>query len=283
MIRIKKVERHEDYERCVDLQKIVWGFADRDVVPSRTFIIAQHHGGSVIGAFNDEGELIGFAMAVASVHYRMPGQHSCMLAVLPSYQNQGIGWRLKMAQREAALELGASVITWTFDPLEARNAHLNLNKLGAIARTYYPNRYGQSSSEYHSGLGTDRLLAEWWIGSRRARDVLAGHRPPPAAMESAEKINAVYETGAGLPASGEPRLEMESAHLLVEIPPDIQLLKRLDLELARDWRTKSRRALKHYLDRNYAATALIVEPDPRAFGGRRSAYLLERFNRELIL
>lgn len=283
MIEIRKVERHEDYERCVDLQKIVWGFADRDIVPSRTFIVAQHHGGSVIGAFNEEGELIGFVMAIASMHSGMPGQHSCMLAVLPSYQNQGIGWQLKMAQRAAALERGVSVITWTFDPLEARNAHLNLNKLGAIARTYFPDHYGQSSSEYHSGLGTDRLLAEWWIASQRTRAILAGHRPQPIAMESAEKVNAVYEIGAGLPASSEPRLEMESARLLVEIPSDIQSLKRTDHELARDWRNKSRRALKHYLDRGYAATALIVEADRKSFGGRRSAYLLERFDRELML
>src|SRR5262245_8334736 len=149
MVEIRKVESHEEYERCVDLQKIVWGFSDRELVPSRTMIVAQKHGGGVLGAFAESGELVGFALAFASVHKGRGAQHSSMLAVLPDYRDQNIGWRLKLAQRKEGLARDVPVITWTYDPLESKNAHLNLNKLGAMACDYFENHYPPSASELY--------------------------------------------------------------------------------------------------------------------------------------
>src|SRR3989442_1002711 len=100
MLRIRKIQTHAEYEHCVDLQKIVWGFSDRDLVPSRTMIVAQKHGGCVLGTFTESGELIGFALSYASFHKGRFAQHSSMLAVLPDYRDQGAGQRLKLAQRQ---------------------------------------------------------------------------------------------------------------------------------------------------------------------------------------
>lgn len=279
MVHIRKIQTHAEYERCVDLQKIVWGFSDRELVPSRTMIVAQKHGGCVLGAFAESGELVGFALSFASRHKGCVGQHSSMLAVLHEYRDQNIGWRLKLAQRKDALEREVPVITWTFDPLESKNAHLNLNKLGAVAVSYYENHYPQSASDLYSGLGTDRFLVEWWIAGERVRRRLdEPHKPsPPIAtpLDLPSCVNPSHPGPDGLSEPGEPRLDTSALSRLVEIPADINQIKRRRFDLAVAWRENTRRVLRHYLNMGYAATQLLFEESPGP-AARRTFYRLEK-------
>jgi predicted GNAT superfamily acetyltransferase len=170
-VRIVPVTALEDFERCVELQLAVWGYSDGDLIPKRVFIVADRIGGQVIGAF--DGELmVGFAMSLPGYRDGKAYLHSHMLAVLPEYRNGGLGRRLKMAQRDDALARGFDLMEWTFDPLEIKNAHLNIVRLGAIARRYKPDFYGPSTSPLQGGLPTDRLVAEWWLRSARVRRAL---------------------------------------------------------------------------------------------------------------
>ena len=170
-IRIAPVTELADLARCVEIQLAVWGYSDGDVVPKRMFVIARAIGGQVIGGWRGR-ELVGFAMALPGHRDGRAYLHSHMLAVLPEYRNAGLGRRLKLAQRSDALARGIERMEWTFDPLEIKNAHLNIARLGAIARRYLPDFYGPSSSVLQGGLPTDRLVAEWWLNSARVRRML---------------------------------------------------------------------------------------------------------------
>lgn len=158
---------------CIELQRQVWGFADIDVVPEAIFAVAGKTGGQVLGAFQHQN-LIGFALSFSAQCKTRAYLHSHMVAVLPKYQNQGIGRLLKLAQRQEALERGIDLIEWTFDPFQVKNAHFNIARLGAIVRRYIPNCYGRTSSPLHGGLPTDRLVAEWWLRSTRVTNALFG-------------------------------------------------------------------------------------------------------------
>jgi predicted GNAT superfamily acetyltransferase len=157
----------EEFRECVQLQKQVWNFDDRDLIPVRMFVVARKVEGQVIAAFTPAGAMMGFCLAIPGLHGAQTYLHSHMLAVLPEYRRTGVGQRLKWEQRREALARGIELIEWTFDPLEWMNASLNLNRLGAIARRCLPNIYGISSSPLHRGLPTDRLVAEWWLRSPR--------------------------------------------------------------------------------------------------------------------
>ena len=170
-VRIVPLTGLADFERCVELQLAVWGYSDGDLIPKRVFIVAEAIGGQVIGAFAGE-ELVGFAMSLPGYREGTAYLHSHMLAVLPEYRNAGLGRRLKLAQRADALERGIERMEWTFDPLEIKNAHLNIARLGAIARRYRRDFYGPSTSPLQGGLPTDRLVAEWWLRSPRVRATL---------------------------------------------------------------------------------------------------------------
>jgi predicted GNAT superfamily acetyltransferase len=169
--RIEAASSLADFERCVELQLAVWGYSDGDLIPKRVFIVASRIGGQVIGAF-DRDVMVGFAMSLPGYRDGKSYLHSHMLAVLPEYRNAGLGRRLKLAQRDDALARGFDLMEWTFDPLEIKNAHLNIVRLGAIARRYMPNFYGPSTSPLQGGLPTDRLVAEWWLRSARVRRTL---------------------------------------------------------------------------------------------------------------
>lgn len=182
-----------ELQACVDLQKEVWGFADTDLIPIRMFVVAQKIGGQVIGGFRD-GELIAFSLAIPGNRNGHPYLHSHMLAVREQYRNSGVGRRIKLAQREEALKAGIELMEWTFDPLEIKNAYLNLHKLGAIARRYTINQYGISSSPLQGGLPTDRLIAEWWLRSRRVVDLVDHGKAPQVTLELSIEVPAqVYE------------------------------------------------------------------------------------------
>lgn len=158
---------------CVPLQQAVWQYTDLDVVPHHVFVVAHETGGQVLGAF-DGADAIGFVLAFPALRSSRAYLYSHLLAVLPGYQGLGIGRRLKLAQRDDALSRGIDLIEWTFDPLQSKNAHLNIARLGAIARRYLPDHYGRTSSPLHGGLPTDRLVAEWWVRSRRVQSLLQG-------------------------------------------------------------------------------------------------------------
>ncbi len=166
-IVVRKCESLEDFHRCVELQREIWGEADLEVEPATMFVVAAHTGGEVLGAF-DGDRLVGYTLALVGVRDRTTYLHSHMAGVKPQYRDRGVGRMLKLFQRSEALSRGIRLIQWTFDPLEARNAHFNLNRLGAICRTYQPNLYGVTTSPLHRGLATDRLLVEWHLDSARA-------------------------------------------------------------------------------------------------------------------
>ena len=202
MILIRECEGHDELEACVRLQEETWGYDPSDIIPRKAFLVMQKVGGQVIGAFDtslpgaslsgDPKSLVGFAMSLPGVKLNeknapcpSPYLHSHMLAVKDAYRNGGLGAQLKLEQRREALARGIRHMEWTFDPLEIKNALLNIHKLGAFVRGYRVNFYGVSSSRLQGGLPTDRLLAEWELESPRVIATLAGH---PATCQIEERI-----------------------------------------------------------------------------------------------
>jgi predicted GNAT superfamily acetyltransferase len=186
VIEIRQLFERQEFEDAVHLQKVVWGFSDVELLPVRLFVVANKVGGHSFGAY-DGGRMVGFCLAIVGLK---PGGHSYlhshMLGVLPGYRNHGIGRRMKLAQREEALRRGIDLIEWTFDPLELKNAFLNLERLGAIIRRYVENQYGMTSSPLHGGLPTDRCTAEWWIDSPRVGAILGGESWPREVVDRVE-------------------------------------------------------------------------------------------------
>jgi predicted GNAT superfamily acetyltransferase len=172
---IRKCRNLDEVAACVALQKQVWNFTDAELMPLRLFIVAEKIGGQVIGAF-DSGQLVAFALSVPGARGGHSYLHSQMLAVRAEYRDAGLGRKIKFFQREDALARGFELIEWTFDPLEIKNAYLNIERLGAITRRYSVNQYGITSSPLQGGLPSDRLVAEWWLKSKRVESLL---RPAP--------------------------------------------------------------------------------------------------------
>jgi predicted GNAT superfamily acetyltransferase len=183
----------EDFRACVTLQKEVWNFTDAELVPLRMFVVADKVGGQVMGAF--EGEtMVGFALSVPGTRSGHIYLHSHMLAVRKDHRNGGLGRQLKLMQREDALARGIELIEWTFDPLEIKNAYLNIEKLGAVARRYNINQYGITSSPLQGGLPSDRLIAEWWLKSNRVERLLAeGKNATAKAVTSISVPAQIYD------------------------------------------------------------------------------------------
>jgi predicted GNAT superfamily acetyltransferase len=192
-IFIRNCQGLEELRACVTLQKEVWNFTDAELVPLRMFVVAQKVGGQVMGAFEGK-DMIGFALSVPGTRSGHIYLHSHMLAVRKEHRNSGLGRRLKMLQREEALSRGIELIEWTFDPLEIKNAYLNIEKLGAITRRYNLNQYGITSSPLQGGLPSDRLIAEWWLKSKRVETLLATGKNPPVRVEASIEVPAqIYE------------------------------------------------------------------------------------------
>jgi predicted GNAT superfamily acetyltransferase len=167
-VEIRPLTTVAEFARCVDLQRAIWRWSEIDLMPTRLFVLMQHVGGLVLGA-HDGDDLVGFVNCVPGVHERRAYWHSHMMGVVPAKQNRGIGTALKVAQRAHALRAGVGWIQWVFDPLVAKNAYLNVAKLGAIVRRYSANHYGASSSPLHAGLESDRLIAEWPLDTTAIR------------------------------------------------------------------------------------------------------------------
>ncbi len=210
-IVIRKCHDLDEMRACVALQKEVWNFSDADLVPLRMFVVAEKIGGQVIGGF-EGSEMVGFALAVPGARGGRSYLHSHMLAVRKDYRNVGLGRRIKLFQREEALSRGFGLIEWTFDPLEIKNAYLNIEKLGAIARRYNINQYGITSSPLQGGLPTDRLVAEWWLQSKSVVNLLqTGSKPSLTILKTIAVPVQIYEWKAS-PATKERAKEVQDSN-----------------------------------------------------------------------
>lgn len=264
-VRVRPASSRADFEACVQLQRAVWRLADLEITSALHLIATTHAGGLLQLAERAEGRVVGFAYAFPALRGGVPHLHSDMLAVLPEEQERGVGVKLKWAQREAALARGIALITWTYDPLQARNANLNLRRLGAIAREFQPDFYGITTSTLHHGLPTDRLIARWELDSPRVRERAAQGEPPRAVpAPSAPRINEV-RWQAGWPVSSDPRLDLAAPELLLEIPPEWDVLCQAAPRVADAWHGKVRSALSTYFSRGYVAADFA----PAEEGGRR--------------
>src|SRR3954465_4811541 len=183
-LQIRQLESLTDFSQVVALQQEIWGFEDVELLPRRLFVVASKIGGQVLGGY-DQDRLVAFCLCIPGMK---PGGrsylYSHMLGVLGPYRNTGLGRRMKLVQREFALASNVEVIEWTFDPLELKNAFFNIEKLGAIVRRFVHNQYGTTSSHLHGGLPTDRLIAEWHLGSPRTLELLGGVELSRRAVQS---------------------------------------------------------------------------------------------------
>jgi predicted GNAT superfamily acetyltransferase len=209
-VAIRPCHSVDEFRACVALQKEVWNFSDADLVPLRMFVVAEKVGGQILGAF-DGGDMVGFTLAIPGTRSGHVYLHSHMLAVRATHRNGGLGRRLKLMQREDALARGIELIEWTFDPLEIKNAYLNIERLGAIARRYNINQYGITSSPLQGGLPSDRLIAEWWLRSKRVETLLATGGNPEFSRETVIAVPAqIYEWKAAAETRDRARAVQES-------------------------------------------------------------------------
>jgi len=269
-VEIRGLSSQEDYEQCVLLQRDTWGHDFTEVVPAAMLKITGKMGGVVAGAFDASGTLVGFVYGIAGVRRGRTAHWSHMLAVRSNFEGLGLGTRLKAYQREILLGRGIEVAYWTFDPLEARNAYLNLTRLGARAIEYVPNMYGENTgSTLHSGLGTDRLVVEWVLGEPSVDDALA-RRTPGVAPASAilKPVNSTSKPGELIPRQGDLPDQEE---VQIEVPADIQRIKSQSHELGMKWREVTRRAFMWYLSRGYEIRAFYRDPNTG-----RCFYLVKR-------
>jgi predicted GNAT superfamily acetyltransferase len=208
-IAVRSLHSIDDFRRCVQITREVWGDSELETEPYVTFVIADHTGGQVLGAF-DGDSLVGFTKAFVGLHERTPYLHSHMLAVLSSHRDRCIGRQLKLAQREDALRRDIRLIEWTFDPLETKNAHFNINRLGAISRRHIADFYGITSSPLHRGLATDRLLVEWHLESPRVIAAISDLNPEPRDCTSHVHLPTVHSLASAFSRSSDAGSNLRS-------------------------------------------------------------------------
>ncbi len=273
---IRNLTTYDEFLQVHRIQQAVWGFDGPGTGLYPPFLLtASKNGGVVLGAFDSSGQMIGYIFGFLG---REPGGPlklcSQTMGVLHGWRRQGVATALKWAQREQTLAADLPLITWTFDPLESANARVNMHKLGAIGRRYWRNIYGEHFGALNQGLPTDRLLVEWWIQGGRVLATQKGNR-------GREQVAvAVFEVdGWGL----SQRVtvfhdDLNAPHLSLEVPADIQRLKRTDLSLARDWRMCVRDAFEKYFARGYVVIDFLAEGQGET---RRNYYMLTRLTEDL--
>jgi len=241
-IQIQQIDSIAQMKALEKLQQDVWGWSDLDTTPLMDFIILKELGGTLIGAFEDE-RLVGFAFGFPGYDEGQLVFHSHMLAVHPSYRGGGLGLRLKLAQRLTALERGFQRITWTFDPLQSTNAHLNVHKLGVVAHRYRVNFYGeQSSSTLHRYIGTDRLWVDWLLESKRVKDRVDSGRTISCTLPPSDEVQRLIRIGSHGLAVTEPVDLRTRRNVLIEVPANISLLQQESPDAAIAWRNATRAA-----------------------------------------
>ena len=251
-IVLRPFESRNDYEQCVKLQLDTWGHDFTECVPVSILQISQKVGGVAVGAFDADEQLIGFVYGISGLRDGRPAHWSHMLAVRDDLRDQGIGRRLKLYQRDRLLEIGVERVFWTFEPLVARNAHLNLNRLGAQVNEYVQDMYGDPMGKTETVIGTDRLVVSWHIAAERRFP-----KPIPASLSGPIVTADVAQHGSSAPSPELPDVD----EVRVEIPQDIQSLKDQSPDAGRAWRVTTRRALVHYLARGYSVRGLAQDAD----------------------
>ena len=266
-VGIRRAQGLADYQACVELQKDVWRFTEsEDIAAFPILMIANRSGGSVLVAQDASGRFVGFSFALPG--WRPDGKRiwwSHMTAVAEEYRARETGLRLKLKQREEALKEGIDEINWTFDPLQAVNANFNVHRLGVVVRTYEENIYGTSSSALHRGLPTDRFVAEWHLRSDRVQERI-GIGETALIMRDLDRIPRI-----NLPDQP-PSLGLDESPLLLEIPVNLNELKAVDLQRARQWQDRVRIACQHYMGAGYVVTDFVMPKQPRP----QAVYVLEK-------
>ena len=258
----------EDFAGVVELEREIWGPGYDEVVPVPILAVTVLRGGILIGAF-EEDKMVGFVYSLAGIKHGKPTEWSHMLGVLDAYRSAGVGHQLKVLQRERALAMGLELIEWTYDPMQALNAHLNFTKLGVVAEEYEVNVYGESASPLHRGNPTDRFVAEWWVRTPRVEQRLAGS-VPMASVLTVEPAVRTRTAGGWL----EPHawdLSLDARRVAVEIPTGFSEMLTAAPELALAWRMATRELFTTYFARGYRAVEFFLD---RSAG--KGEYLLVR-------
>jgi predicted GNAT superfamily acetyltransferase len=269
-MQLRDLETLDDFDAVVRLQREVWG-DDDEVVPRSLCIVAAKIGGVLIGAADDTGRLVGFVFSVPGLRHGRAILWSHMLAVAPAARGQALGLRLKLAQRERALQRGIDLIEWTYDPLLASHARLNVHRLGAVVESYLDDVYGPSISPLHGAAPTDRFIASWHVASPHvARRVESGAIVArDASIGQAPAVLPTREDGVFRRPHGEPDLSRDEPRLRVEIPADYARLLREAPDVAQAWRVAARRVFHTYFARGYR----VVDADAER-GATRPSYVL---------
>ncbi|MBI3243608.1 MAG: hypothetical protein HYZ49_15095 [Chloroflexi bacterium] len=279
MINIRFIETIAECRAVEELQRQVWQGDDLEVVPLHMLITVAHNGGVLLGAWDGDqliGFVFGFLGADEGEAHRpaMTRLKHCshMMGILPGYRDQGLGYKLKLAQRDAVLKEGIRLITWTFDPLESRNANLNIARLGAVCKTYKREVYGDMADVLNIGLPSDRFQVNWWITSQRVKQRLSGDRArltyQAFASAGTPIVNPTRPNRDGLPVMIENITEPLGALGLVEIPANFQAVKSADNGLAREWKARLRSIFESAFEAGYIVTDFIYE----IIDGRQRAF-----------
>src|SRR5271157_3513012 len=278
-IVIRDLKSIDDLSQLKAVEKEVWGMADDDTLPLTLAIALKTSGNIFVGAFDkdkdkDKDKLVGFAFGFLGREHGKTTLHSHMLAVLDAYRHSDLGSRLKQAQRERAMAMGVHEMTWTFDPLQSRNAHFNFSKLGVVSDTYKVDFYGPETSSMLHRNGTDRLWVRWILNSRRVRDRLACKN---ARVETLDAMKLLAPLVRFDPSSKPGRADLAESlarqRVSIEIPGDILEVERTDMGLAREWRDATRWAFREALKAGF-----VVAEFCRSIRGQQGpgAYLLQR-------
>ena len=266
-IEIRDLTTIDEFRQVVALEQAIWGYTDQgDLVTVPVFIFTVHRGATLIGAFEVSGRMVGFAYAVIGIKDARPMQWSHMAGVLPEFRG-GLGYRLKLAQRERALAQGLDLIEWTFDPLQAMNAHFNFAKLGGIAEEYAANFYGESTSALHRGTPTDRLVLSWKITEPhvvRRLDQPPGLRAGVGAraheVSEAPIVNSTRMDGSWREVTA-INLALEDRRVWIEIPTGFTDMQQHAPERALRWRLDVRQMFEHYFAKGYRAVDFVLQRD----------------------
>jgi predicted GNAT superfamily acetyltransferase len=271
-VTIRDLTTIEDCRQVAALEKDVWGYTDaEDVVPPPVLIVSAKRGGILLGAFDGAGAMKGFVYSIPAVKDGRLTQWSHMLGVTRDARDAGLGLRLKLAQRERSLQMGIDLVEWTYDPLQALNAHLNFTKLGVVVEEYEENIYGASSSPLHSGSPTDRFVAEWRLTAPHVERRIAARGlgiMRDASVASAPLVNP-SEPAAHWLAPGRADLSLDAPRLLVEIPVGYAEMMVQNPPLALEWRMATRAIFQHYLSRGYRVVDFFLSRE-----AGRGQYLL---------
>ncbi len=268
-VRIKSLKEPEEFRESERLQKSIWGGLS---VSAETMLVTQKFGGAVLGAFVSK-RLVGFIYAFMARRGGRTIHWSHLMGVLPPFRSQGLGFRLKLAHRDLALRQGIRSICWTFDPLQSRNASLNLSRLGARVEEYVVDCYGRFPSKIERGLESDRFIVNWRIASESVERCLTTGKPE-VRIPDAPRVNLTGRNDSRFLVNRKIDLGHNAPQLLVEIPADTDVMRAENLALAERWRFQTRKIFLHCLSTDYRVERFLTDDaDP---AGPRCFYLLRR-------